>query len=186
VSAVPAAAEAPEQPRYEGLRRRLLAAFLDNAVWFFGYLWVFGSLPRPLSATVVGIITVVFATAWFNYFALTEWRFGQTIGKNALDMRVTTEDGKKLSYNAAALRNLMRIVDTVAALLVFGLVLMHRSPRRQRFGDRVAHTVVVHSPRTGAPAPPRAPGGPARGDAGVAGPSGERPVGTISDPPPEG
>lgn len=127
-------------PTYEGVWRRLLANLLDNAVWIVFLLWIAGAIPRGLEdSTVIAVLFLGLLTAWFNYFAFAEWRWGQTIGKNALGMRVTTDSGERPSWNAAAIRNLLRIVDSV----VIGPIMIATSARRQRLGDRLAHTVVI-------------------------------------------
>ena len=127
-------------PTYEGVWRRLLANLLDNAVWIVFLLWIAGAIPRgSADNTLVAALFLVLLTAWFNYFAFAEWRWGQTIGKNALGMRVTTDSGERPTWNAAAIRNLLRIVDSV----VIGPIMIATSARRQRLGDRLAHTVVI-------------------------------------------
>jgi hypothetical protein len=43
------------------------------------------------------------------------------------------------------MRNLFRLVDLPLTLLVIPALRWSRSPKRQRLGDRVAHTVVLRS-----------------------------------------
>jgi membrane protease YdiL (CAAX protease family)/uncharacterized RDD family membrane protein YckC len=156
-------------PRYGGVWRRFLAALLDDAVWLFFALWIVGAIPMSAyDSGAVAIGFLVLFTAWFNYFAFAEWRWGQTIGKSVLRLRVTMESGEPLGWNAAAIRNLLRIVD----LLLIGPLLIATSERRQRLGDRLAHTVVVSArprpvafsapspPPPAAPPPPPPPGQP--------------------------
>jgi membrane protease YdiL (CAAX protease family) len=70
-----------------------------------------------------------------------------------MGLEVTTESGERPSWNAAAIRNLMRIVD----VLLIGPILIATSERRQRLGDRLADTVVIQkrreepAPRAGPP-----------------------------------
>ncbi len=143
--------------------RRLLAALLDSAVWVIGISWILRSFPSGFFSdhrVAGGAIVLVLLSAWFNYFAICEWRYGQTIGKNAFGIRVLpVAAGAKLTYNDAALRNLLRLVDLPLALIGVDWLIVHRSPRRQRLGDRVAKTVVVReqpkqAPRPPSPAPP--------------------------------
>lgn len=108
---------------YVGFWRRALAAFLDNVVWL-----------------------VFYASLWFNYFAVCEWRWGQTIGKNATGIEVRSIDGaERLNFGQASMRNLLRLVD----MFVVGELLIVATKRKQRLGDRAAKTVVVRrAPRT--------------------------------------
>jgi membrane protease YdiL (CAAX protease family)/uncharacterized RDD family membrane protein YckC len=144
---------------FGGFGRRLGAALLDSVVWLIAIGWFLGAFPadffddHPVAAAV--ILFALF-TAWFNYFAICEWRTGQTIGKNALGLRVVPVDaGAKLTYNAAALRNVLRLVDLPLTLIGVDYMIVRNSPRRQRLGDRAAHTVVL---REGGPATTAPPG----------------------------
>ena len=67
---------------------------------------------------------------------------GQTFGKKMLGIKVTTEDGGVPSYGAAAIRNILRIIDGLFMYLV-GAALIHTSDKNQRLGDTMAKTIVV-------------------------------------------
>jgi CAAX protease family protein len=134
---------------YAGFWRRALAATLDNAVWFIGVLIILGWLPIDPDdisneAAYIGLIVVF--SAWFNYFAFCEWRWGQTIGKNATGLEVRSLDGsEKLTYGQASIRNVLRLID----FFVIGELMIASTERQQRLGDRAARTVVVkRAPRT--------------------------------------
>lgn len=79
------------------------------------------------------------------YFTVCESTWGTTIGKRMLDLRVRTEDGEKPSLTAALVRNVLRVVDGLPYLIPYllGAIVAWTSPRRQRIGDRAAHTVVL-------------------------------------------
>lgn len=127
---------------FEGLGRRFVAALIDNLTWLLGGFWLLSFIPESVyenDPEVVGVALFLLATAWFNYFAISEWRWGQTIGKNAMGMRVISVDRGKLSFGQASVRNLLRIVD----FFVVGWVMIATSAKRQRLGDRAAGTVVV-------------------------------------------
>ena len=73
-------------------------------------------------------------------FYLCEWRWGQTIGKNATGIEVRSLDGAgRLTYGQASIRNLLRIVD----FFLIGEVMIATGKRKQRFGDLAAKTVVI-------------------------------------------
>jgi uncharacterized RDD family membrane protein YckC len=130
-------------PIYVGFWRRALAASIDNFTWFFGVLMLLGWLPVNLanvSETAAYIGVVVVFSAWFNYFAFCEWRWGQTIGKNATGIEVRSVDGaERLSFGQASVRNLLRLVD----FFVIGELMIVAGKRKQRLGDKAANTVVV-------------------------------------------
>ena len=129
---------------FEGLWRRFVAAVIDNAGWLLFYAWFIGSVVSATyeeSPEAAGIIVLLFLSAWFNYFALCEWRWGQTIGKNAMGMKVISLDRGKISYGQASIRNLLRLVD----FFVVGWVMIAADDKHQRLGDKAAKTVVVRS-----------------------------------------
>ena len=134
---------------FEGLWRRFVAALIDNSAWLLLFLWYLGPIgdgiyrADPLAGT---IYFFAFASAWFNYFALCEWRWGQTIGKNAVGMRVISIDRGKISYGQSSLRNLLRLVD----FFLVGWVMIAATEKHQRLGDKFAKTVVVRNPRAAA------------------------------------
>ena len=80
----------------------------------------------------------------FAYFAIMEGRFGQTLGKMALGIKVVREDGGTIGTREAVLRTLMRIVDGIGSYLV-ALVVALISGENQRLGDMVAKTLVVRA-----------------------------------------
>lgn len=69
-------------------------------------------------------------------------RSGATIGKSAFDVRVTREDGKRLSLGKALGRNLVKVPTIAIAPIAFLVALFSR--RRQGIHDRIARTLVVH------------------------------------------
>jgi uncharacterized protein len=144
-----------ENRDYAGFWRRALAATLDDFVWLFGVLMILGWLPIDVAgvsdtAAYVGVVVVF--SLWFNYFAFCEWRWGQTIGKNATGIEVRSLDGgERLSFGQASLRNVLRLVDFFA----IGELMIVASGRKQRLGDRAARTVVLRRSPHPAPAPIR-------------------------------
>jgi uncharacterized RDD family membrane protein YckC len=94
-----------------------------------------------LSAGIVAaaVITLI---VWFLYYTLLEGRYGQTLGKWFVKIKVVKEDGAPISYGDAAIRTILRIIDGLLDYLV-GAILIWTSDKKQRLGDRLAHTVVV-------------------------------------------
>ena len=95
-----------------------------------GVLFSFGGLAALLVA--------------FAYFTLMEARYGQTLGKMALGIKVVREGGGTIGTREAALRTLMRIVDSIGSYLVAFVVALV-SDKNQRLGDMVAKTLVVRA-----------------------------------------
>ena len=96
-----------------------------------------------ISSRLIVTLTVAGFVVWFLYFTLLEGRYGQTVGKMALSIKVVREaDGTPIDYGEAAVRTFLRIIDGLFDYLI-GAILIWTSDKKQRLGDRVAHTVVV-------------------------------------------
>lgn len=76
------------------------------------------------------------------YYIVCEAVTGTTVGKRMVGIRVVGEDGEQLTFGAAVVRNLLRLVDCLFFYLV-GALFALTSSRGQRLGDRAAHTLVV-------------------------------------------
>ena len=169
----------PGEPRYAGLWARLAAIAIDLIVaWVLLALatnvivpGAVGNDPTPHETTTLGVITLVLLTLWFNYLVVSEWLWGRTLGKLAIGLEVASVDGRELTWNRAVVRNLLLVVDVIA-----GWFMIPASARRQRLGDRLAHTVVLSSARGGA----KSEGSPPHPPPPVPGP----PPPSVSSPPP--
>jgi len=134
---------------------RLYAMLLDTAIVLgtvngIGLLiyWIFSKAP----GFGVMVITLVEFAIGFAYSALLEgfWN-GQTIGKRLFHLRVMDQDGLPLKMEQAWVRNLMRVFDALPFAYLFGGLSVLTSPSMQRFGDRVAGTLVVRQTPLTAP-----------------------------------
>ena len=100
------------------------------------HLWGYGWLVTdPLCLTFLGIIVI--------YFVVLESAFGATIGKRIVGLRVVALDGSRPGIMRSLVRNLLRVVDSLPALNILGVILILRSPERARFGDRIGGTRVI-------------------------------------------
>jgi uncharacterized RDD family membrane protein YckC len=97
---------------------------------------------------VVGLLAGGGKAAWtflllgLGYYVFCEAATGATLGKRIAGIHVIGEDGKQLTFGAAVVRNLLRLVDCLFFYLV-GAIFALTSQHGQRLGDRAAHTVVV-------------------------------------------
>ncbi len=83
----------------------------------------------------------------FLYFTILEGRYGQTVGKIILKLKVLKTDGSPVNYKDAGIRTILRIIDEVPFIVPYllGAIFIWSSDTKQRLGDRVAHTVVVQA-----------------------------------------
>jgi len=122
----------------ETLARRV-GAFLADAL-----------LVVAVPSAVVGTLTDVSGTvgtaavggAFLLYAVATEAAFGQTLGKRLFGVVVVGADGSPCDLRAAAIRNVLRVVDGAFAYLV-GVAVILLTDDRQRVGDLLADTVVA-------------------------------------------
>jgi len=131
-------------------------AWIVDACCIGAALATLGSL-----AAMAKVITPDFANAaaTLAYFALSfgygmvfEWYWrGQTLGKRLLHLRVIDAQGLRLQFSQIALRNLLRIVDSMPLLYLVGGITCVFSRRTQRLGDFAANTVVVWNPVSSEP-----------------------------------
>lgn len=141
---------------YAGFWRRVIAFAVDLAVILlvasplFGLAVLFSSLvPRAPSGWEYALGGVIIVAAWSTalmavgvfilYFPMLEGRFGQTLGKRLLGLRVVKETGTPIGYREAFLRRLPFYFD----FIVLDALFIPFTPRRQRAFDIIARTVVI-------------------------------------------
>ena len=141
---------------YQGVAIRFVAILIDYfIITIIAGLLVLPFLAAAVAATAfsgnvstfawgsVALASLIGLTIWFLYFTLLEGHYGQTIGKMALNIKVVREaDGMQIDYSEAAVRTILRIIDGLFDYLL-GAIFIWTSDRKQRLGDRAAHTVVV-------------------------------------------
>lgn len=96
------------------------------------------------------------ALLWVTYYAVLEGLFSATLGKRLAGLRVTDLEGRRITRQAAILRNVARLLDVLPFLYLLGGILTLTSRQHQRLGDRLARTLVVPA---GAVVSPRLPPG---------------------------
>lgn len=135
-----------------GFARRLLAGALDLAPAVLLSAKLTGSAPAQvlhgwaLMSTGFGAgdlpPAVLAALLFLVHVTLGELVFGRSLGKWALGLRVVTLDGARPPFNRLLLRNLLKLFEVMAPVLVtFALF----PPAHQRLGDRVAGTLVART-----------------------------------------
>jgi len=131
-----------------------LAVVVPLAVLSDGISSSNGLLRIKLSAPPLLLATVL----WMAYMTLMEGKYGASLGKRVTGLLVVTEDGLPIDLEAALIRNVLRFLDAVPYVVPYllGVIVANRSPSKQRFGDRVAETIVVSdvaAEQPGGPAP---------------------------------
>lgn len=135
-----------------GAGSRFIAAFIDSAIIFgFGIAEALGGgllvgLGIPSEPVLIGGL-VLWVLINLLYYPILEGLWdGRTVGKKRERIRVVHSDGTPITWQAAAVRNLIRPIE-----VPLGLAVMILTRRSQRLGDLAAGTIVVHE--HSAPAP---------------------------------
>jgi uncharacterized RDD family membrane protein YckC/DNA-binding HxlR family transcriptional regulator len=129
------------------LKKRAVAFVIDFAI-ILAITMAIIFLPAILSLSVKflngAISTVLFITIgllWL-YSTLLEGFNGQSLGKRFMGLKVVRTDGKKMSYDYAAIRNFGKILPLLPFDLVIGI---WRIPDKtfMRYFDKFAGTTVI-------------------------------------------
>jgi uncharacterized RDD family membrane protein YckC len=140
-------------PEYASIQDRAIALGIDALVWLaavvpLAILYRGISSSNGLLRIKIGGPPLLMATVlWLAYMTLMEAKYGDSVGKRARGLRVVMEDGDPVNPEAALTRNLMRFLDAIPYVVPYlvGAVAVSNSPKMQRYGDRVAETMVVVS-----------------------------------------
>jgi len=146
-----------------GVGSRLVATLIDLMIMgsVLVALWIVGFSAAPVAegGGVLGAILVVLSfLVVFGYdVAFETLASGRTPGKRAAGLRVVRLGGEPPGFLAAAIRNLLRLIDLLPAFYATGVFCILVTRRNQRLGDLAAGTLVVRERRPALPhagAPP--------------------------------
>lgn len=100
-----------------------------------------GTSLSGVSMATVWISLVILLISWLYYVILTG-KYGATLGKMALKIKVVGRDFQKIGYGTAALRE---IIGKIVSSLVFclGFLWIAFDPKKQGFHDKIAGTFVI-------------------------------------------
>ena len=101
--------------------------------------------PGPWSTLVAVLAVLALFLLFWCYFLLFEaLKHGRTPGKRLMGIRVVMDTGHPITFAAAAVRNLIRVVDALPPPFgLVGLTFVMFHPQNKRLGDIVAGTVVA-------------------------------------------
>jgi uncharacterized RDD family membrane protein YckC len=113
----------------------------------------------PLGEVAAAVHAIVFFVINWGYFVFLEWFWGgQSLGKRALGLRVLSDDGVRITLQQSAIRNLLRVVDSLPLVYLVGGSVAALHGQGKRLGDMAAGTLVVqerHAPVPDAVVPAR-------------------------------
>jgi uncharacterized RDD family membrane protein YckC len=123
---------------------------LVAVAWWVAGMFILGggltwrSLSGKSGAASAFFVTLPAIAIYFLYHPLLETLMrGQTPGKRGAGIRVVTREGGIPGVGAILIRNVFRLIDSLPALYVVGLVTTFVSAQRLRIGDMAAGTLLV-------------------------------------------
>jgi uncharacterized RDD family membrane protein YckC len=134
--------------------RRIVAGFIDVIV--LGILFVvmsalFGDAESSsngdsgnFSVSLSGVPFIIYVLLSIAYYLVPEAMTGQSLGKKIMGLRVVALEDT-LSWGKAAIRTVLRIIDSLPVLYLVGLISVAVTKKNQRIGDLAAGTIVVRA-----------------------------------------
>jgi uncharacterized RDD family membrane protein YckC len=153
--AVAEAFNAERQLAYAGIWRRLAAFFADMCLFVLAAIPVVATVvaietkivPEIVGFALMALCALAILGIALAYFPLSEARFGRTLGKALMRIRVIDESGGPIRLRQAVIRRLSFYFDLLAVDSLF----IFFNPKRQRALDIVAKTVVIEEPGEAVP-----------------------------------
>ncbi|KAB8137873.1 RDD family protein [Gracilibacillus oryzae] len=135
-----------------GLGSRATAFIIDQAILLLTQIIIIITFSLSLQNSLldmeellISIILILLFLLNFGYFIILEFFWaGRTIGKRMLGLRVIQENGHRITFLSSLIRNFMRLIDSLPAGYLIGLLLIFLHPKHKRLGDMTAGTLVVH------------------------------------------
>lgn len=132
---------------YQGIGPRVVAQIIDSVVLVVLFLLVgfvlSGSFTFEYQGEAAYPFLLVYGLIVILYYAILEGTMGATVGKKLVKIKIVKDDGSACGIGPAFVRTLLRFIDALPFLYIIGMVLIARSEKKQRLGDRLAGTIVV-------------------------------------------
>lgn len=135
------------------ISRRAVAQMIDFAILAIVFILVtyqvkgvWLMLPGDHLWIIFDPICGLFLVSIFVYFIGLEGLIGFTLGKHVTGIRIFSEQGTKITMKQSVKRNLGRLIDGIG-IYIIGIQIARKSPLLQRYGDKIAQTVVIRYER---------------------------------------
>ncbi|UCG04373.1 MAG: RDD family protein [Candidatus Heimdallarchaeota archaeon] len=144
---------------FASLKQRIIAALIDLGFFISVFLpvtylvkgvWIMSPVDHrwAYGLFITDPLCIIFFFLMVIYFILLEGLLGQTIGKFITGIKVIKRDGSKPGIVASCIRNILRVIDSLPTLHIYGIYLILKSPDKTRFGDKKARTIVINKKDT--------------------------------------
>jgi uncharacterized RDD family membrane protein YckC len=127
-----------------GLGSRFFARLVDSLIQGVIILALLVASLVLQSGWITGVLIVCDFLCLFVYDILFEvFGSGRTPGKRVAGLRVVRSGGQPVGFVASAVRNVLRLVDSLPTLYLVGMISVIVTAHNQRLGDLAAGTIVV-------------------------------------------
>ena len=127
--------------RYAGFWKRFLAKFVDGIAVMIVLGPVYVAAERYQSAGWALLYYVVWFACAFVYPTVFHGKYGQTLGKMALKIKVVRPDSAPIDFGTAALRTLAELLS--GCILYIGYIMAAFDDEKRALHDRLASTRVI-------------------------------------------
>lgn len=136
-----------------GLFTRAMAFLFDTLMMFLACFaaLLLVSIGGANAITITLSILIPFSILLGYFTVLETYMHGQTPGKRIMGLRVMDAAGRRLTFDAVLIRNMVRFLDYVPAMMFLGGSVAAADPLHRRIGDFAAHTIVIRHRRTALP-----------------------------------
>jgi uncharacterized RDD family membrane protein YckC len=134
--------------KYGGFWRRFAAFLIDGIILYLSLFMVGFVLGIALAigngngdavGSVAWLLGVIGSWLYYALFESSAWQ--ATPGKKALDLKVTTEQGERISFGRATGRHFSKIISGLT--LGIGYLMVGFMDKKQGLHDLIARTLVI-------------------------------------------
>jgi len=120
--------------KYAGFGKRLVAYLIDGLIF----------IPIELaSQSVANLQLIIYIVLWFAYMTWMNGKFGATIGKQVMKLKIIKENGSPINYSDALVREIASYLSAI--VLFIGYLVVIGDKKKQSWHDKLAHTYVVEN-----------------------------------------
>ncbi len=128
------------------LGKRVGACIVDYLILFIAFFFlsfIYLLFSGVLKFQIKNIEIILLLILWFCLLVFPEYKFGKTIGKKIIGLKVISEDKSKISFTQSLFRRTFDVVD-IFVLGIISLIILSNKSNNQRFGDKIAKTIVLN------------------------------------------
>lgn len=133
-----------------------ISAYLIDAVFiaiFYVFIFFLVFVPFRDAFSDVGLLLLIYPVIFlgsFYHLLMEQFNNGQSLGKNAMSIRVINENGSTPGFMQLFMRWLFRLVDISVSSGGIAILSIAVTEKGQRVGDLLGRTIVIdlHKPQT--------------------------------------